>query len=63
MTGHHGGMKLAFALPHTLELPAITAGWEFAVTGPQQAAMVKRAAGSNRAQVVTNVESRGDYRC
>src|ERR1700692_1027962 len=36
-------MKLAFALPHTLELPAITAKWEFAVTGPQQAAMVKRA--------------------
>jgi len=36
-------MKLAFALPHTLELPAITAGWEFAVTGLQQAAMVKRA--------------------
>jgi probable F420-dependent oxidoreductase len=36
-------MKLAFALPHTLELPAITAKWEFAVTGPEQAAMVKRA--------------------
>jgi probable F420-dependent oxidoreductase len=36
-------MKLAFALPHTLELPAITAAWEFAVTGPQQAAMVQRA--------------------
>jgi probable F420-dependent oxidoreductase len=36
-------MKLAFALPHTLELPAITAKWEFTVTGPEQAAMVKRA--------------------
>src|ERR1700689_487836 len=36
-------MKLAFALPHTLELPAMTADWEFGVTGPQQAAMVKRA--------------------
>jgi hypothetical protein len=36
-------MKLAFALPHTLELPAMTAGWEFAVTGPQQAAMVRGA--------------------
>lgn len=36
-------MKLAFALPHILELPAITARWEFAVTGPQQAAMVKYA--------------------
>jgi alkanesulfonate monooxygenase SsuD/methylene tetrahydromethanopterin reductase-like flavin-dependent oxidoreductase (luciferase family) len=36
-------MKFAFALPHTLELPAITAKWEFGVTGPQQAAMVKRA--------------------
>lgn len=43
MAGHHGGMKFAFALPHTLELPAITAKWEFGVTGPQQAAMVKRA--------------------
>jgi probable F420-dependent oxidoreductase len=36
-------MKLAFALPHTVELPAITADWEFGVTGPRQAAMVKRA--------------------
>ena len=36
-------MKLAFALPHTLELPAMTADWELAVTGPQQAAMVKHA--------------------
>src|SRR5262249_59960802 len=36
-------MKLAFGLPHTLELPAITADWEFAVTGPQQAAMARRA--------------------
>jgi probable F420-dependent oxidoreductase len=35
-------MKLAFGLPHTIELPAITAAWEFAVTGPQQAAMLKR---------------------
>ncbi|MGB9227512.1 TIGR03619 family F420-dependent LLM class oxidoreductase [Mycobacterium sp.] len=36
-------MKLAFALPHSVELPAITADWEFGVTGPQQAAMVKHA--------------------
>ena len=36
-------MKLVFGLPHTLELPAITSDWEFAVTGPDQAAMVKRA--------------------
>ena len=28
-----------------------------------EAAMVKRAAGSKRAQVVTNVELSGDYRC
>ena len=32
-------MKLAFALPHTIELPAITARWERDVTGPQQAAI------------------------
>src|ERR1700739_5069974 len=36
-------MKLAFPLPHTLELPAIRAAWRFGVTGPQQAGMVKRA--------------------
>ncbi len=36
-------MKLAFALPHVVELPAITADWEFGVTGPGQAAMVQRA--------------------
>src|SRR5258708_38690287 len=36
-------MKLAFGLPHTVELPAITADWEFGVTGPQQAAMATRA--------------------
>jgi probable F420-dependent oxidoreductase len=36
-------MKLAFALPHTLELPAMTADWELAVTGSQQAEMVRRA--------------------
>ena len=28
-----------------------------------EAAMVKRAAGSKRVQVVTNVEASGDYRC
>ena len=36
-------MKLAFALPHTIELPAITARWEFAVTGPEQASIAERA--------------------
>jgi probable F420-dependent oxidoreductase len=36
-------MKLGFALPHTIELPALTAEWELEVTGPQQAAMSKRA--------------------
>ena len=36
-------MKLAFALPHTIELPAITAPWEFTVTGPEQATISKRA--------------------
>ena len=36
-------MKLAFPLPHMIELPAIMARWELAVTGPQQAAMVRRA--------------------
>ena len=34
-------MKLGFALPHTIELPAITAPWEFDVTGAEQAAMSK----------------------
>ena len=36
---NHGRMKLGFALPHTIELPAITAPWEFKVTGPEQAAI------------------------
>ena len=36
-------MKLGFALPHVIELPAMTAEWELAVTGPQQAAMAERA--------------------
>lgn len=36
-------MKFAFGLPHTIELPAITSKWELAVTGPQQAEMVRRA--------------------
>jgi probable F420-dependent oxidoreductase len=36
-------MKLGFALPHTIELPALTAAWELDVTGPQQSAMSKRA--------------------
>src|ERR1700689_806475 len=36
-------MKLGFALPHTIELPALTAAWELEVSGPQQAAMSKRA--------------------
>lgn len=40
---NHGGMKLGFALPHTIELPAITARWEFNVTGPEQAAIGRRA--------------------
>lgn len=36
-------MKLAFALPHTLRMPAMVQPWESAVTGVEQTRMVKRA--------------------
>lgn len=36
-------MKLAFNLPHVMELQALTQPWEFAVTGADQQLMVRRA--------------------
>lgn len=36
-------MKLSFTLPHTIEMPAITAPWEFGVAGSELAAISRRA--------------------
>ena len=34
-------MQLAFAMPHLMEVTAITTGWERAVTGAEQQALAK----------------------
>lgn len=36
-------MKLAFSMPHQLQIKAMTQAWELAVTGPEQIALLKHA--------------------